>query len=507
MLIVMKNQEIGTRADAGSFSYGLCLFVALSFLVPQAYAANFAAGTGEPDDPYQIASAQHLISIGSDPDLLDRHFVLISDIDLDPNLPGGRVFSQALIAPDTNGLEGGFQGTPFGGRFDGNGFSISNLTISGKDNLGLFGEVQMGAQIGNLVLTQGNITGTGGRIGIIAGDNQGTVSHCYGSGTVSGFSEVAGSWGPTPAPWPTAPVTVRSPGATDVGGLVGSNRNKISNCDSSGMTSGVTFIGGLVGDNSGQLAVCSSDAAVSGTTMVGGLVGSNGGRNSRISNCHSTGMTAGVRRVGGLVGSNQGSVSLCYSQGTVSGEDEVGGLAGDNWGSVDGCYSNGAVSGENKVGGLVGSTVPVSNVSDCYSRGNVSGMDQVGGLIGFDAGLMTQCYSTGGVSGIGRVGGLVGRGNPFSPDAIVNNFWDIETSGSAGSAAGIGLTTDRMQDRQTFLDAGWDFVDEVDNGLHEIWRMPDEGGYPELDFFSESPRFRLSGQGTADDPYLTVFSH
>ena len=92
-------------------------------------------------------------------------------------------------------------------------------------------------------------------------------------------------------------------------------------------------------------------------------------------------------------------------------------------------------------------------------------------------------------------------------EAGTDYFWDIETSGSAGSAAGIGLTTDRMQDRQTFLDAGWDFVDEVDNGLHEIWRMPDEGGYPELDFFSESPRFRLSGQGTADDPYLTVFSH
>ena len=212
LLIVMKNQEIGTRADAGSFSYGLCLFVALSFLVPQAYAANFAAGTGEPDDPYQIASAQHLISIGSDPDLLDKHFVLIGDIDLDPNLPGGRVFARAVIAPDMNALERRFQGTPFGGRFDGNDFSISNLTISGEDNLGLFGELEEGARVSRLAVVQAGLTGTGGRIGIIAGENRGTISHCYGSGTVSGFSEV--------------------------GGLVGSNTGTLAHCSSDGEVSG-----------------------------------------------------------------------------------------------------------------------------------------------------------------------------------------------------------------------------------------------------------------------------
>ena len=52
------------------------------------YAYDFAAGTGEPNNPYQIATAEQLISIGTDPNLLDKHFVLINDIDLDPNLPG-----------------------------------------------------------------------------------------------------------------------------------------------------------------------------------------------------------------------------------------------------------------------------------------------------------------------------------------------------------------------------------------------------------------------------------
>jgi len=55
--------------------------------------AQFAGGTGEVDDPFQITTAEQLISIGQDPDLLDKCFVLVNDLDLDPNLPGGRIFS------------------------------------------------------------------------------------------------------------------------------------------------------------------------------------------------------------------------------------------------------------------------------------------------------------------------------------------------------------------------------------------------------------------------------
>ena len=52
-----------------------------------AMALPFAGGTGEPNDPYQIATAEQLIAIGLDPNLLSRNFVLVADIDLDPNLP------------------------------------------------------------------------------------------------------------------------------------------------------------------------------------------------------------------------------------------------------------------------------------------------------------------------------------------------------------------------------------------------------------------------------------
>ena len=79
------------------------VFVAIVWLSLNggAGAVEFAGGTGTADDPYQIATADQLIAIGSDPNLLDKCFVLVADIDLDPNLPGGRIFSEAVIAKVT----------------------------------------------------------------------------------------------------------------------------------------------------------------------------------------------------------------------------------------------------------------------------------------------------------------------------------------------------------------------------------------------------------------------
>ena len=45
---------------------------------------------------------------------------------MDPNLPGRKVFGEAVIAPDTTeDLYGWFQGTSFAGIFDGDGHTIS----------------------------------------------------------------------------------------------------------------------------------------------------------------------------------------------------------------------------------------------------------------------------------------------------------------------------------------------------------------------------------------------
>ena len=69
----------------------------LSMGRPAIRAAEFAGGKGEPNDPYLIATAEQLIAIGSDSSLLSKHFLMVHDVDLDPNLSAAYAFDQAVI--------------------------------------------------------------------------------------------------------------------------------------------------------------------------------------------------------------------------------------------------------------------------------------------------------------------------------------------------------------------------------------------------------------------------
>jgi hypothetical protein len=59
-------------------------------------------------------------------------------------------------------------------------------------------------------------------------------------------------------------------------------------------------------------------------------------------------------------------------------------------------------------------------------------------------------------------------------------FWDTQTSGQDTSVGGLGKTTPEMQTASTFLEAGWDFVDETDNGTEDIWTICEGVDYPRL---------------------------
>jgi hypothetical protein len=161
----------------------------------------------------------------------------------------------------------------------------------------------------------------------------------------------------------------------------------------------------------------------------------------------------------------------------------VGGLLGGNGGMVIQCYSTGATHGSAGVGGLVGLNLGI--VTQCYSSTAVRGsMMGVGGLVGVHMGVsVTQCYSTGEVhmSPVGgvHVGGLIGWDRTNS-GRITTSFWDIETSGLTHSDGGTGKTTAEMQTASTFLNAGWDFVDETANGTEDIWWILEGQDYPHL---------------------------
>jgi hypothetical protein len=92
-------------------------------------------------------------------------------------------------------------------------------------------------------------------------------------------------------------------------------------------------------------------------------------------------------------------------------------------------------------------------------------------------GAIHNCYAVTDVIQGRYVGGLLGCD---WGGTIINSFWDIETSGQLTSTGGTGKTTAEMQTANTFLEAGWDFVDETTNGTEDIWWIDEGQGYPRL---------------------------
>jgi hypothetical protein len=89
---------------------------------------------------------------------------------------------------------------------------------------------------------------------------------------------------------------------------------------------------------------------------------------------------------------------------------------------------------------------------------------------------ITTSYSTGSVSGNEYVGGLVGDNS----GVITDSFWDTQTSKQLTSAGGTGKTTAQMQTAGTFLEVGWDFMNETANGTEDIWWILEGQDYPRL---------------------------
>lgn len=215
---------------------------------------------------------------------------------------------------------------------------------------------------------------------------------------------------------------------------------------------------GLIGMSFGAsiLDVGLVNADITGREYVGGLVG-HSTLGSLANNFSTDGQVDGTDSVGGLVGyANTTSIAGNYSSNTVSGINSVGGLLGRTNGGMnsDRNYASGNVTGAgNSVGGLVGENGFAFSIGNSYATGNVSGADGVGGLVGFNnSGSVTNTYSSGAVSGSTNVGGLVGGSN----STVSNSYWDIDSSGQASSAGGIGLTTTQMRSQTNFTT--WDMA-------------------------------------------------
>ena len=322
----------------------IAVIMALSFAPSDVWAAP----GDNANDPIIITSAAGLDNARLG---LNKHYRLNSNVDLTAYLAsGGAGYSKWGTA---GWLPVGTVSAPFTGSFDGNGYKITGLRIdrSSMGDVGLFG-VTRGATIKNLGVE-------------------------------------------------TAPVGVR--GNENASGLIGLMINSsVTNCYVTGAVSGFSYVGGLVGNillNDSSVTKCYANVNVSGNRFIGGLVGAVSGSNA-ITNSYATGnVTAtgdNINLVGGIVGFLVGgSITNSYATGNVSasgGESAgVGGLVGALGGIMTNCYATGNVNGTYYIGGLAGYQAislvgSVSAITNSYATGNVSGSSSVSGLVGAQLG-------------------------------------------------------------------------------------------------------------------------
>lgn len=350
--------------------------------------------------------------------------------------------SQVLQLGDVNALEGKTvllendltltrYWTPFdsfAGIFDGQGHTISNMTVYGDNYLGLFASLEPTAEVCNLTLKDVAIYAHDDKdyvkAGGIAGVSMGIIENCHVSGEIYGRYQV--------------------------GGIVGylsydddDPMPMVMECTSSAQVYGLAQVGGIVGAGDGIIADCESTAQLDCSEEMGGIAGAFDGT---IASCVSRVNLTGGAAMGGIVGASYGTVMFCECYGTISGNLNVGGITGYYAGSDEGamitdCFNYAAVNGFEQVGGIVGRSYR-GTVQFCENLGDVSvAISNGGGICGYadeNGYFFDSCVNRGAVTGepfSAGVGGIVGY-------ALLNlrncvNYGPVTVSACSNNVGGI----------------------------------------------------------------------
>ena len=235
------------------------------------------------------------------------------------------------------------------GTFDGGGHTITGIRLQEEmSDYGFFRYVGPNGTVANLTV---EATVTSGEdqenIGIIAGDNKGTIRGCTSRGTLNG--------------------------QTNVGGIAGKNETTgtISRCANEAEVDGKQATGGITGYNEGTVSDCTNSGKVNtNQKVVKSTTNGEGSINISIPNAV-TGMTADDRAndTGGIAGYSEGSITYCKNEATIGHErlgSATGGVVGRQKGSLAYSDNSGVVYGHKDVGGIVGVFVPYETGS--YDR-------------------------------------------------------------------------------------------------------------------------------------------
>lgn len=359
------------------------------YLTPKNGKPEFAGGDGTIENPYQVSTPEQLNAVRND---LDAHYIQINDIDMsgwenwEPignaiSIWGGAIGGQNYKPPV-------YTDNYFTGVYDGNQYSISNLTL--KDN---------------------KVSVTEDCFGLFAGLENATIKNLTLNNISYNIDKASTDY---TSYWANQECTF----SLSVGGIAGRcTSSTISNCSVTGKISVTNcsnaYAGGIAGIGD-TILQCSSDVEIyvnatkdsrfekDAEVYCGGIVGEPRAVNRRISNCNNRGninVIAGAgARCGGISGEN-GYITHCLNYGNIVG-------------NVINQSSYSSFAGTSNVGGIVGATSS-DNISYCVNYGNISSCAKTNNA--------STTYLTSYAGGIAGYCGYYGSGN-------INNCYNFNNS-------------------------------------------------------------------------------
>lgn len=423
-----------------TFYLSLCLFL-FGGMIENVYGQFTFPGNGSGTEisPYEVSTIEQLSYLRESGNK-DQYFKLVNDIDLSSVENWDPIGDEAVN---------------FEGKFDGNGFSIKNLTINrpDEDYVGLFGRTAgaVGAtELKNVIIENATITGDS-LVGALLGRVSASINNCKAT-------------------------NINITGRVAVGGLVGrvEANGLVTYSSTSGSVTGAIKTGGLIGESYStqnySISGCLSSSTIVGDSIVGGIIGrletkiSNG---YNIFNCASLGNVSGRRDIGGVIGylyanqsSNNAYIHNLYSSGNVTGTEETSVAVGGIFGRVNRASSSLIVIFENS-----------------FSKSEVAGRENVGGLVGWHYQNMRNrknVLAAESVSGQATcnsrlTGWINSQTNYYENDYVLETLsWTVAgvdgTPSSYANANGTDKTLSELQTQSTFeTDLDWDFTN--------IWQM------------------------------------
>lgn len=243
--------------------------------------SKFAGGEGTADSPYLVATIADLQQMKANPSAC---YKLANDID---------AAAFEFVPIET-----------FSGSLDGDGHTISNLTLSPAYNEAIFSVTEPGAKIGNVVF--GNpaleLTGDASTVALVVATGMGVAIdnvQVYGL-KVSG-EEFDGDFGA-------------------IGGML-SNESKVTGCFVAGADIDLpeASVGGIVNElrTSSWVSASAFNGVINAGSTVGGIVAT-GGTGFSVEDCHVDADIVAHNTVGGIVGmSSRGKVNRNVVEGTI----------------------------------------------------------------------------------------------------------------------------------------------------------------------------------------------